>query len=141
MDTLSKVGLWFGRVLLFYVAVLFIYIGSRGLLDPVNASKELGILFASASGITVGRGALGGFPIATAIVVLWCLFSNKRLFYGLAFFAIVIAVLTIIRVYGLAVDGMTAWNVKILKPEIVLTVLSVAAIFFEVRRLKRKITV
>src|SRR5579872_1694162 len=134
MNTLSKVGLWFGRVLLFYVAVLFIYIGSRGLLDPVNSSKELGILFASASGITVGRVALGGFPIATAIVVLWCLFSNARLFYGLVFFAIVIGVLTIIRIYGLTVDGMTAWNVKILKPEIVMTILSVAATFLELRR-------
>ena len=141
MDTLSKIGLWFGRVLLLYAGVLFILIGSRGLIDPVNSSKELGILFDSSAGITVGRVALGGFPIATAIVILWCLFSNTRLFYGLVFFAVVIGVLTIIRAYGLAVDGMTVRNVKILKPEIVLTILSVPAIFFEVRRLKRKMAV
>jgi len=138
MDTFSKVGLWFDRIVLVFAAFLFIMVGSRGLFNPVNSSKELGISLVTPAGITVGRVAFGGFPLATAIIVLWCLFSNKRLFYGLVFFAIVIGVLTIIRAYGLAVDGMTAWNVKILKPEILLTILSVTGIFFELRRLKRK---
>jgi hypothetical protein len=137
MNTLSRIGLWLGRIVLLFATFLFTMLGFTGVFDPVNSSHELGLSFISQGGITVGRVALGGFPLATAIVILLCLVSARRFFYGLLFFLIVIGVLTIVRIYGLAVDGVTPWNVRVLKPELVLTILTAVSIFFEFRRRKK----
>ena len=136
-DWVSVSGLWLGRIVLAYMTFIFIMVGLRGLLHPVASAAEFGISLGSPTGITVVRVAFGGFPLATAILTLMSLIFPKQMFNGLILTAMVVGVLTIVRIYGVAIDGMTAWNMKVLKPEIVITVLSIVAIIFEMRRHKR----
>jgi hypothetical protein len=133
-DTISLVGIVLNRVVIGIVALLFFYIGIKNLTDPVERAHDSSILLSTAGAITVARVAFGAFPFGFAAILATSLFSMKRLFFGVYANVLMIGILTLVRIQGLIVDGYDPLTVKILRPEIVLTVLSLIGLYLELRR-------
>ena len=71
------------------------------------------------------------------LIVFACLLSSDRILIGLSFLATVVGVTTGVRLLGAAVDGAAPETLTVLKPEILLTLLSLIAIVGERRRRSR----
>lgn len=128
---------WFPRLLLLLATVLFFLIGSKYLGDPVDKAAADSIILGSVMAISRVRVGFGGFPLALSLILLGCLVSKRRLLTGLAVLATTVAVVTAARLLGIAIDGPAEEAVRLLRVEIVLLALSVAAIFLERARLRR----
>jgi hypothetical protein len=83
------------------------------------------------------RVGFGGFPLALSLILLGCLLSRKRLLTGVTVLATTVGVVTAARLVGIAIDGPAEEALKLLRVEIILLTLSVAAIFLERARLRR----
>lgn len=134
MNGTSRGVLWFNRLLLTAAAFIMVMIAFRNLRDPIGATQPLGIELAAPSGVTVIRVGFGGFPLGFALALIACLISTERLLGGLYVLASVIGAATFARIQGLVLDGATPYNVGLLRPELVLCVLSIVGIAFERRR-------
>jgi hypothetical protein len=129
--------IWFSRALLLVASVLFLAIAARNIVDPAAAEGPVGIAFSSPGGVTVGRVGFGAFPLGFAIILIACLASERRLLLGLRFLNTLVVVLTAVRILGLVVDGPAAFTLKVLRPEIALTLLSTLAVYLEGKRRAR----
>jgi hypothetical protein len=109
-------------------------IGISYLINPVNKSSAFQITLGSAAAITNMRVGFGAFPLSFALIVFACLLSSDRILIGLSFLATVVGVTTGARLLGAAVDGAAPETLMVLKPEILLTLLSLIAIVGERRR-------
>jgi len=134
MNGFSRGIVWFHRLLLTAAAFIMVMIAFRNLRDPIGATQPIGILLASSTGMTVVRVGFGGFPLGFAVELVACLISTERLLSGLYLLASVIGAATIARIQGLVLDGVTPYNVGLLRPEIVLCGLSLVGIVLEHRR-------
>jgi fucose permease len=94
----------------------------------------MGIVLNSPTAITVVRVGFGGFPLGFAIALLGCLIATRRLLAGASLVAAVIGAATVARIQGLLVDGVTSYNLALLRPETVLLTLSLVAVVLERRR-------
>lgn len=128
---------WLPRILLLLATVLFFLIGFRYLGDPVNKAAADSIVLGSVMAISRVRVGFGGFPLALSLILFGCLLSPKRLLMGLSVLATTVGVVTLARLVGIAIDGPAEEALKLLRVEIVLLALSVAAIFLERARLRR----
>ena len=128
---------WLPRILLLLATVLFFRIGFRYLDDPVNKAAADSIVLGSVMAISRVRVGFGGFPLALSLILFGCLLSQKRLLTGLTVLATTVGVVTVARLVGIAIDGPAEEALKLLRVEIVLLALSVAAIFLERARLQR----
>lgn len=128
---------WPPRVLLSLAAVLFFLIGLKYLGDPVGKAAADSIVLGSVMAISRIRVGFGGFPLALSFILLGCLVSPRRVLTGLAVLTTTVAVITVARLFGIALDGPAEEAVRLLAVEIVLLALSVAAIFLELARLRR----
>src|SRR5205807_4056110 len=102
--------------------------------DPIGATLPLDSALRSPSAVTIVRVGFGGFPLGFAIALFGCLISAKRLLYGAALLAVVIGAATLARVQGLLLDGMTPYNLGLLRPEVAMLTLSAVGIALEHRR-------
>jgi hypothetical protein len=137
MNLFWRVAPWFPRVLLTLATVLFFLIGFRYLGDPVNRAASDSIVLGSVMAISRIRVGFGGFPLALSLVLLGCLLSSRRVLTGLGVLATTVAVVTVARLVGIAIDGPAEEALKLLRVEIILLALSVAAIFLERARQRR----
>src|SRR5260221_550764 len=110
---------------------LFTLIAWRYLLDPVASAAPARITFGSNEAITNTRVGFGAFPLGFALVTLGCLVSERRLLMGLGFLVTLVAVVTLVRMYGLVVDGPAPHTSRVLVNELVLLVLSSVALLLE----------
>ena len=126
---------WFNRLVLLAGSLLFAAIARSYLLHPVASGAPFGITFGSTDAITIARVGFGAFPLALALVFIGCQISG-RLLVGLAVLATVAVIITAVRFAGLLVDGPGPFTLHVLKPEIALAVLSIAATVLEAKRRK-----
>jgi len=125
----------FNRLVLAGATILFSLIGTRYVLDPINAVAPHQITLGSNEAITIMR-VSGGVFLGIAGVLVACIFSERRLLAGVGVLALVSIAVTAARLFGLAVDGPAPFTLQVLKPEIVLVVLSALGFLLETRRLK-----
>jgi hypothetical protein len=125
---------WFNRFVLAGAAFVMTLIALRTLRDPIGSTRPLDIALQSATAVTVIRVGFGGFPLGFAVVLFGCVAATRRLLTGLFFVLTVVGTVTIARVQGLLVDGATAYNLGLLRPEIMMITLSGAGIILELRR-------
>jgi len=137
MTLFWRMAPWFPRLLLLLATVLFSLIGFKYLGDPVEKAASDSIVLGSVMAISRVRVGFGGFPLALSFILLGCLLSPKRQLTGLAVLATTVAVITVARLVGIALDGPAEEAVRLLRVEIVLLALSVASIFLERARLRR----
>jgi len=132
-----RVAPWWSRLLLLAATVLFFLIGFKYLGNPVDQSAADSIILGSVMAISRVRVGFGGFPLALSLILLGCLASPRRLMSGLVVLATTVAVITIARLVGIAVDGPAQEALRLLRVEIVILALSVGSIFLERARLNR----
>jgi len=137
MTLLWRAAPWFSRLLLLLATVLFLLIGLRYLGDPVNKAAADAISLGSVMAISRVRVGFGGFTLALSLILFGCLLSSRRLLIGLSVLATTVAVVTAARLMGIAFDGPAEEAVRLMRVEIVLLTLSLAAIFLERARLRR----
>lgn len=137
MTLFWRIAPWLPRLLLLLATALFFLIGFRYLGDPVNKAAADSIVLGSVMAISRVRVGFGGFPLALSFILLGCLLSPKRVLTGLAVLATAVGVLTAARLVGIAIDGPAEEAMKLLRVEIVMLTLSVAAILLERARLRR----
>jgi len=134
MNGFSRGVVWFNRLLLAAATLIMTMIAFRNLRDPIGATLPLDIALRSPSAVTIVRVGFGGFPLGFAVALFGCLISTKRLLTGAAFLAAVIGAATLARVQGLLLDGMTPYNLGLLRPEAAMLTLSAVGIALERRR-------
>ena len=134
MSTFWKLSPWISRLIVLGVASLFAMIGMKFILDPQHAAENAGIAIASGIGMTNTRAGFGGFPLGFAVILLFCLFSSRRLLAALASIAIVAATILLVRLFGAARDATFAQSAHLLIPEAVIFVVSLLAAVIEARR-------
>jgi hypothetical protein len=134
MNGSSRGILWFNRLVLAAATLVMLMIAFRNLHDPIGATLPLDITLRSPSAVTIIRVGFGGFPLGFAFALCGCLVSTKRLLTGLALLAAVIGAATAARVQGLLLDGVTPYNLGLLRPEVAMLTLSTIGVGLERRR-------
>ena len=125
--------IWFSRAVLMLTAVIMTAIALRNLRDPVGATRPLDIVLASPTATTIVRVGFGGFPLGFAIALFACLLSNARLLTGLVLVVAVVGAATAARIQGLLLDGVTPYNLSLLRPEFLMLALATAGILLHRR--------
>lgn len=128
----------FARLVLVPATVLLTRIAATYVLDPAAAVAPHGIALGTAEAMTMMR-VSGSLFLGMAIVLSFCVVSERRLATGLGFLAVMATTILAARLFGLALDGPAPFTLKVLKPEIALVVLSTAALVAERRRLTKAV--
>ncbi len=123
------VNVWFGRAVLLAATLLFVAIGSKFVLDPRHAAAASGITLTVPLGFTNTRAGFGGFPLAGAAILAFCLASPRRLRAGLGFVAAIAATILAIRLGGSASDGTLSDSLRLIAPETVLLAASLIGLW------------
>ncbi len=85
-------------------------------------------------GYTNARAGFGGFPLGFAAILVFCLFSSRRLLAALASIATVAAVILAVRLYGAGQDDTFGQSAHLLIPEVAIVVVSLLGTWMEMRR-------
>jgi hypothetical protein len=134
MTNFWKVAPWLSRLIILVVVGLFTMISLKFVFDPQQAAANSGIIIQSSVGYTNTRAGFGGFPLGFAAILVFCLFSSRRLLAALWSIATVAAVILAVRLYGAAQDGTFSQSAHILIPETVLLVIALLGAVMETKR-------
>ena len=126
-------SVWLNRLVIGFAVLVFTMIAVRNIGSPVTAEAAHKIVLGSPEAITNTR-VSGGVFLAMALVLAGSVISRARHRAALLLLAIFSAVLTAVRLFGLAVDGPAPFTLRVLKPEIAVTVLAAVAYLLERRR-------
>jgi len=134
MNTLWRMSPWIGRLIVLAVASLFTMISLKFVLDPQHAAANAGIAIEPGLGTTNTRAGFGGFPLGIAAILVFCLFSSRRLLAALSSIATIAAVILAVRLFGAARDATFAESAHLLIPEAAIFIVSLLAAAIEARR-------
>jgi len=136
MEKHLKFGIWYSRILLLLVSILFTSIALKDLLHPFEAAKQSNITLSSATAFSVFRVSMGALPLGFAIFTFVSLFSQRQISRGLLLVFILVGITTLVRIASLKIDGKSDFGQKVLIPEIVITILSAVGLYLDQRRTK-----
>jgi hypothetical protein len=139
MEIFWRFAPWLGRLILLVVAVLFTVLAWPALVDPVREAAAHGVSIGSAEALSRARIGFGAIPLASAIIAFLCLLRPGRVLTGLYFVLIWVGVITVVRIIGVATNGPSEFDVKVLRPEIVILALTSASIFIERGKQRREL--
>ena len=134
MKTFGKVTPWLGKVIVLSSTAIFVMISIDPLLHAATSAAAQDIAFTSSLGATIFRVSFAGFPLGCAAFLAYCLVSARRTLTALIFSAFVLGILLMVRIYGMEVDSTIQQSMPLVKPEIVLIVLTLFGIAIEKRR-------
>jgi hypothetical protein len=139
METFWRIAPWLGRLILLAVALLFNFIAWPALVDPVQAATAHGVSIGSAEALSRVRIGFGATTLASAIIALLCLIRPGRVITGLYFVLIWVGVITVVRIIGVAINGPNEFDLRVLRPEIAILLLTVVSIFIERGKQRREL--
>jgi hypothetical protein len=129
---------WLSRALLLIVALLFARLSLPAIVDPVREASSHGISLASPEAVSRVRAGFGSTLLAAVVVAVICLISPRRVLTGLYFVLIWVGVITVVRAIAILINGPNDFDLLVLRPEIVILVLTVLCIFLERARQRRE---
>jgi hypothetical protein len=129
-----KISPWLSRLIILAVAGLFTMISVKFVFDPREAAANAGIMIQPGVGTTNTRAGFGGFPLGFAAILVFCLFSSRRLLPALSSIVTVAAVILAVRLYGAAADRTFSQSAYLLIPETILLVISLLGVVMETLR-------
>jgi hypothetical protein len=135
MPALSRYSVWLNRLVLGFAIFVFTLLAVRYIGNPVRTEAPHKIVLGSPEAITNTR-VSGGVFLAMALLLAASALSRERHRDGLLLLAVFSCVLTIVRVFGLIVDGPAPFTLLVLKPEVTVTVLAALAYLLERRMFK-----
>ena len=133
MKSLWKAAPWLSKAILLLSTGIFVMIAIQPFAHPAADAASQGIAFTSPAGATFYRVSFAGFPIGCAAFLLYCLVSNRRSLTGLIFSTLILGILLAVRIYGMEVDSTVAQSLPLVKPEIVLVLITLLGIVIEAR--------
>ena len=133
MSDLLKRSIWFGRLVLGGGVLLFTQLGLGDMVGPVSVASRTHTTLGSPDAITAVR-VQGSVFIGIAVILAYCLASERRLLTGLGFFATIITGVAGVRFIGFMLDGPGSFTLMVLKAEVAFLVLSACAVLLERRR-------
>jgi hypothetical protein len=134
MTNFWKISSWLSRLIILAVAGLFTMISLKFIFDPLQAAANAGITIRPGVGYTNTRAGFGGFPLGFAAILMYCLFSSRRLLAALSSIVTVAAVILAVRIYGAAQDATFSQSAHILIPETILLIVSLVGAVLETKR-------
>jgi cytochrome b561 len=134
MNAFWRATPWILRAILLGVTVLFTLISWRYLTDPVAKAATDEITLGSVMAVSRMRVGFGAFPLSFAILLAICLPFRRLLLTGLVALSVVIGVVTAARLSGLLIDGSAPEAIRLLRVELIVWGVSIAAIALEVFR-------
>jgi hypothetical protein len=134
MNSFWKLSPWLSRLIIVAVAGLFTMISLKFVFDPRAAAANSGIFIEPGLGYTNTRAGFGGFPLGFAVILIFCLFSSRRLLAALSSIATVAAVILAVRLFGAAQDATFSQSAHLLIPEALLLVISLLGAVMEMKR-------
>jgi hypothetical protein len=134
MNPFWKVAPWISKVIVLMSTAVFIMISIEPLAHPATNAAAQGIAFTSSLGATLFRVSFAGFPLGCAAFLAYCLLSGRRTLTGLIFSALILGILLVVRVYGMEVDSTVQQSMPLVKPEVVLVVITLIEAAIEKRR-------
>jgi hypothetical protein len=134
MINYRKISPWLSRLIILGVAGLFTMISLKFIFDPQQAAANAGITIRPGVGFTNTRAGFGGFPLGFAVILVFCLFSSRRLLAALSSITTVAAVILAVRLYGAAQDATFSQSAHILIPETILFIISLLGVVMETKR-------
>ena len=137
MNSFWKLSPWISRFIIVAVAGLFTMISLKFVFDPRAAAANSGIIIEPGLGYTNTRAGFGGFPLGFAAILIFCLFSSRRLLAALSSIATVAAVILAVRLFGAAQDATFGQSAHLLIPEALLLVISLLGAVMETKRRAR----
>jgi hypothetical protein len=137
MKIFWKFSPWLSRLIILAVASLFTMISLKFVFNPQQAAADSGIIIQPGLGFTNTRAGFGGFPLGFAVILIFCLFSSRRLLAALSAIATVAAVILAVRLYGAVQDATFGLSAHLLLPETVLFVLALLGVVMETKRRAR----
>jgi hypothetical protein len=137
MTNFWKLSPWLSRLIILAVAGLFTMISFKFVLDPQQSAANAGLSIQSGVGFTNTRAGFGGFPLGFAVILVFCLFSSRRLLAALSSIVTVAAVILAVRLYGAARDATFSQSAHILIPETILLIVSLVGVVLETKRRNR----
>ncbi len=140
MTNFWKISPWLSRLIILAVAGLFTMISLKFVFDPQQSAANAGLSIQSSVGFTNTRAGFGGFPLGFAVILVFCLFSSRRLLAALSSIVTVAAVILAVRLYGAAQDATFSQSAHILIPETILLIISLAGVVLETKRRNRHTT-
>jgi hypothetical protein len=138
MNTFWKLAPWISKLIVLMSAAVFIMISIEPLAHPAANAAAQGIAFTSSLGATIFRVSFAGFPLGCAAFLAYCLLSGRRTLTGLIFSALILGILLVVRVYGMEVDSTVQQSMPLVKPEVVLVVITLIGAAVEKRRVLRQ---
>jgi hypothetical protein len=133
MKSLWKGAPWFSKVILLLSTGIFVMIAIQPFSHPAANAASQGMAFTSPAGATFFRVSFAGFPIGCAAFLLYCLASSRRSLTGLIFSTLILGILLAVRIYGMEVDSTVQQSLPLVKPEIVLVLLTLLGIVTETK--------
>ena len=133
MSQLLKRSIWFGRLVLGVGVLLLTRLGLDNIVNPVAVAGRTHTTLGSPDAITVLR-VQGGVLIGIAVIMAYCLASERRLLAGLGFFTTIITSVAGLRLIGLVLDGPGSFTLMTSKAEVAMAVVAACAALVERRR-------
>lgn len=133
MSQLLKRSIWFGRLVLGIGTLLLTRLGLDNIIHPVAVAATTHTTLGSPDAITVIR-VQGGVLIGIVVILVYCLFSERRLLAGLGVFTTIITAVAGLRLIGLVLDGPGSFTLMTAKAEVVMAFVAACATLLERRR-------
>jgi hypothetical protein len=137
MNNFWKLSPWLSRLIILAVASLFTMISLKFVFNPQQAAADSGIIIQPGLGFTNTRAGFGGFPLGFAAILVFCLFSARRLLAALSSIVTVATVILAVRFYGAAQDVTFGLSAHLLIPETVLLIIALLGVVMETKRRAR----
>jgi hypothetical protein len=134
MSNFWKLSPWLSRLIILAVASLFTMISLKFVFNPQQAAADSGIIIEPGLGFTNTRAGFGGFPLGFAAILVFCLFSARRLLAALSSIVTVASVILAVRLYGAAQDATFGLSAHLLIPETALLIIALLGAVMETKR-------
>jgi hypothetical protein len=134
MNNFWRLSPWLSRLIILGVASLFTMISLKFVFNPQQAAADAGIIIEPGLGFTNTRAGFGGFPLGFAAILVFCLFSARRLLAALSSIVTVASVILAVRFYGAAQDATFGLSARLLIPETALLIIALLGAVMETKR-------
>jgi hypothetical protein len=132
---MEKTRLWFARLVMLYALLIFSFLAYLYIFEPLRHIEQFGISAEAApEAINFLRVGPGGLFLGMAITALYGLVRPSKMIMCLAFIVLFDGCIVVLRLYGIAIDGVTPVQLTELRDEGVSWLFFVAALVAHPRK-------
>ncbi len=120
------------RAILMLAVISYGNVGMLYVFEPALIGR-VGIEVTSPAGMTSVRVGIGGFHFGVAMIALYCVAAQTRVFAGLAIMSVMTGVVVATRLGGLVTNGFDQQVVGLMTPEALMLLIFAGAALMQLR--------